>query len=211
VETAAGDATDRWVAELSTPGPGRDDAYARLHEMLLKVAFHELTRRPSAVGIEGPERDDLAHQAAGDAMLAILGKLPQFRGESRFTTWAYRFVVLEVSSKLGRHYWRKPTTRTVALDDDAWSRFEDRFGLLPEQHAQARELSAAVRRAVGDLTAHQRELFVAVVIDAVPLDTLVQQRGTTRNAIYKTIFDARRKIRSALVAEGYLDEGRTTR
>jgi RNA polymerase sigma-70 factor (ECF subfamily) len=137
-------------------------------------------------------------------MLAILAKLAEFRGESRFTTWAYRFVILEVSSKLGRHYWRNPT---VALDAGQWERLPDRLGIDPQQHAESVGLLAEVRRVVdGELTAHQRRIFVAVVVDGIPLDALAAKLGLQRNAIYKVIFDARRKIRRALVANGYLED-----
>jgi RNA polymerase sigma-70 factor, ECF subfamily len=205
VEPGAGEA-DPWIAELTAEGPEREAAHSRLYDLLLRVAFHELGRRGSATGVDGPERDDLAHQAAADAMLAVLAKLPDFRGESRFTTWAYRFVVLEVSSKLGRHYWRRPSTRALNLEREDWDRFEDLMGLRPDQHAESRDLAAAVRRAVDGLTAHQRELFVTVVVNGVPLDAVVAQRGIARNTVYKVVFDARRKIRAALVADGYLDE-----
>lgn len=205
-EPRADHGVDHWVEELTAEGNERKAAETRLHELLLRVAFHELGRRPAAAGIEGPERDDIAHQAADDAMLAILAKLSLFRGESRFTTWAYKFVVLEVSSKLGRHYWRRPSTRAVNLKSEDWERFEDVMGLRPEHHAEASDLTAAVRKAVDTLTDHQRELFVAVVVNGVPLDALIAQLDTTRNAIYKVIFDARRKIRAALVTDGYLGE-----
>jgi RNA polymerase sigma-70 factor (ECF subfamily) len=154
--------------------------------------------------VTGQELDDVAHQAADDAMLAILAKLAGFRGESRFITWAYRFVILEVSSKLGRHYWRNPP---IALDAGQWERLPDRFGIDPARHAEAAGIFAEVRRVVDDeLTAHQRRVFVAIVVDGIPLDALAAELGLRRNAVYKVIFDARRKIRRALVAKGYLDE-----
>jgi RNA polymerase sigma-70 factor (ECF subfamily) len=137
-------------------------------------------------------------------MIAILAKLGDFRGESRFTTWAYRFVILEVSGKLGRHYWRNPP---VALDAGQWERLPDRFGIDPARHAEATGILAEVRRVVDDdLTAHQRRVFVAIVVDGTPLDALAAELGLRRNALYKVIFDARRKIRRALVANGYLEE-----
>jgi RNA polymerase sigma-70 factor, ECF subfamily len=138
-------------------------------------------------------------------MLAILGKLDTFRGESRFTTWACRFVVLEVSSKLGRHYWRRHPS--ASLDAEDWDRPPDRFRLDPAEHAGQAELVAAVRQAIDQtLTAHQRRLFVAVVLNGVPLDAVVARLGLNRNAVYKAIFDARRKIRAFLAANGYLGE-----
>jgi RNA polymerase sigma-70 factor (ECF subfamily) len=196
------DDSRRWIDELAGTGAARDQALTRLHELLLRVARAEVGRRSGRHPITGPELDDLAHQAANDALVAIMAKLSGFRGESRFTTWAYKFVVLEVSAKLGRHFWQRPR---VLMDADGWDRLPDRFGVAPEEHAQRRELISAVRHAVSEqLTAHQREVFVALVVDGVPLDALVARTGSSRNAIYKTMFDARRKLHAALVANGHL-------
>ncbi|HWB36151.1 MAG TPA: sigma-70 family RNA polymerase sigma factor [Rugosimonospora sp.] len=199
--------SEEWIGTLTgAAGTPREAALARLHDLLLRVAVRELRRRAAAVTLSGGELDDLAYQAAADAMVAVLAKLDTFRGESRFTTWAYRFVMLEVSSKLGRHYWRRhPTTM---LDTEDWERLPDRLGVDPGEHAERAELLAAVRRAVdATLTDRQRRLFVAVVLNGVPLDAVVAQAGLSRNAIYKVVFDARRKIREYLVANGYLDQG----
>jgi RNA polymerase sigma-70 factor (ECF subfamily) len=194
--------TAQWLSVLADTTHRRERALGELHEMLLRIARSELRRRGGQHPITGPELDDLAYQAAGDALLAITNKLDQFRGESRFTTWAYKFVILEVSTKLGRHFWRQPA---AALDPDDWSRLPDRFGLQPDEYAQRRDLIAAVKRAVQDeLTERQRHVFVAIVVNNVPLDALVVQLGSNRNAIYKMMFDARRKLRAALVANGYL-------
>ena len=144
---------------------------------------------------------DLACQAAADALLAITGKLGQFRGESRFTTWAYKFVVLEVSSKIGRHFWRHPS---VPLGTEDWDRLPDVFGFDPAREAEWRDLLAALRRAVdNELTPRQREVFVAIVVNQVSLDALVAELASSRNAIYKMMFDARRKLRAALTADGF--------
>jgi RNA polymerase sigma-70 factor (ECF subfamily) len=192
-----------WLRALRGSGPEKNAALARLHELLLKIARAEVNRRRSQLQIAGPELEDLAHQAAADALMAITAKLDEFRGESRFTTWAYKFVILEVSTKVGRHFWRHPS---VAMDAEDWDRLPDRLGLDPARESELRELLAALRRAVDDvLTERQRRIFVAVVLAGVPLDALAVELDTNRNAIYKTMFDARRKIRAALVANGYLD------
>jgi RNA polymerase sigma-70 factor (ECF subfamily) len=193
-----------WLRRLSATGGERQEAERDLHAMLVRIAQAEVRRRSASTPVTGAELDDVAHQAAGDAMLAILAKLGNFRGESRFTTWAYRFVILEVSSKLGRHYWRNPP---VALDAGQWERLPDRLGLDPERQVAAAGILAEVRRVVDEeLTTHQRRIFVAIVIDGIPLDALTARLGLQRNAAYKVVFDARRKIRRALVAKGYLDE-----
>jgi RNA polymerase sigma-70 factor, ECF subfamily len=194
-----------WLRRLTSAAPAEQMVAEReLHDRLLRIALAEVRRRSSRTPVTGPELDDVAYQAAGDAMLAILGKLGEFRGESRFTTWAYKFVILEVSSKLGRHYWRNPP---VALDAAQWERLPDRLGLDPHQHAEAAGILAEVRHVVeSELTAHQRRIFIAVIVDGIPLDALADKLNLQRNAIYKVIFDTRRKIRRALVAKGYLDE-----
>ena len=196
--------SEQWIQSLRSIGAQREAGLARLHELLLRIARSELHRREGQLQIAGPELDDLAYQATADALVAIVSKLGEFRGESRFTTWAYKFVVFEVSAKIGRHFWRHPTVRWDAED---WDRLPDRFGLEPAREAEHKDLADAVRRAVDEhLTARQRQVFVALVLNGVPLDTLVIELGSTRNAIYKTMFDARRKLRAALAANGYLDQ-----
>ena len=198
-----------WLSALAGRGAQREAALARLHEMLLGIAQRECRRRGPRLRITGPELDDLAYQAAADALVAITRKLGQFRGDSRFTTWAYKFVILEVSDKIGRHFWQNPG---VPLDAKDWDCLPDRFGFEPAREAEWRDLLAALRRAVDtDLSPRQRQVFVALVVNAVPLDTLVIELGSNRGAIYKMMFDARRKLRAALVANGYMSHDTTGR
>ena len=192
-----------WLRMLAGTGPAREAALARLHEMLVRIARGEVGRRAPRLQLTGPELDDLAYQAAADALIAITGKLGQFRGESRFTTWAYKFVIFEVSKKIGRHFWRGPY---ASLAGEDWSRLPDRFGLDPARESEWRDLITALRRAVDEvLTERQRRAFVAIVLNEIPADALMHELGTTRNAIYKTLYDARRKLRAQLVAAGHLD------
>jgi RNA polymerase sigma-70 factor (ECF subfamily) len=192
-----------WVRSLEGTEVAKKAAGLRLHAMLLRIARSEVRRRSDHLQISGPELDDVAHQAAADAMVAIIAKVGQFRGESRFTTWAYKFVIFEVSTKIGRHFWRSPT---VAMDGEDWSQLPDRFGLDPAHEFEWRDLVEALHWAVDEvLTDRQRQIFVAIVLNAVPLDALVLELGSNRNAIYKVLFDARRKLRTALVAKGIVD------
>ena len=211
--SAAADPVDpesaEWLGALASSGAQREAALARLHEMLLRVAQRECRRRGPRLRVTGPELEDLAYQAAADALVAITRKLGQFRGESRFTTWAYRFVILEVSDKIGRHFWRNPG---VPLDAENWDKLPDRFGFEPAQVAEWRDLLAALRRAVDtELSPRQRQVFIAIVVNAVPLDALVIELGSNRGAIYKVMFDARRKLRAALAANGYMSHDMTGR
>ena len=110
-----------WVENLSKEGPCREEAIERLHDLMLRAARFELSRRRGALShVRGEELDDIAMQAANDALMAVLGKLDDFRGASRFTTWAYKFALLEAGVKLRRRAWQ---SREVVLDDDAWAAF----------------------------------------------------------------------------------------
>jgi len=192
-----------WLRVLTGTAQEREAGLARLHDVLLRIAMTEVRRRGAVHGIAGPELVELGDRAGADALLAITGKLGQCRGESRFTTWAYKFVIFEVSAKLGRHFWRTPGVR---LDAQDWERLPDRFGFDPAHETEWRDLLAAVRTAVEEeLTPRQRQIFVAIVVAGVPLDALVAELGSSRGAIYKMMFDARRKLRAALIANGYLD------
>ena len=199
----------RWVECLSSKGPQHDAAVAELHEMLLQVARRETSRRSGTSGVRGVELDDIAHQAAGDAVVSILRKVPEFRGDSRFSTWAYKFAVFEVSTKLSRHVWRR---HPVHLDEDAWGRLPGRLGASPAESAEASQLAGAIRHAVEVvLTARQRQVFLALVVAGKPLDVLAGELQMNRNAVYKAMFDARRKLRAHLADSGYLhpEEGLT--
>src|ERR1700722_1085175 len=147
-----------WLRRLGAAGAERRAAERELHARLVRIALAEVRRRAAGTPVAGRELDDVAHQAADDAMLAVLAKLADFRGESRFITWAYRFVILEVSAKLGRHYWRNAP---VALDAAQWERLPDRLGIDPEQHAASAGILAEVRRVVeGEAAPHQRRGLV---------------------------------------------------
>ncbi len=197
-----------WVQALAGTGPERDDALAQLHKLLLRVARAEARRR-AGLYIRGHELDDLVHQAAADALVAIVAKIGQFRGHSRFTTWACKFAIFEVSTKVGQHFRRHPT---ITMDAEDWARLPDRFGLEPDQVAEWADLLAALHKAVDTvLSDRQRRVFVAVVLNGAPLDAVATELGTNRNAIYKTLFDARRKLRAALAANGYLSHDTSRR
>ncbi len=193
-------ASEEWLKSLT--GGEREEAVGRLHQLLVCAARREIHRRSTGVRVTGPELDDLAFQAAGDALVSVLAKLQQFRGESRFTTWAYKFVMFEVSTKLARHFWRRSDMPSQPVD---WGRLADRFGIQPDEQSEGRDLLEALVRALDEtLTDRQRQVFVAIVVNGVPLDALLEEMGGTRGAIYKMLFDARRKLRSALVDGGYL-------
>jgi RNA polymerase sigma-70 factor (ECF subfamily) len=201
IETARDRESGRWVQQLRVGHPRRERTIQKLHDMLRRAAFHELSRRRGRLGpIDGPELEDLAQQAADDALMNILGRLDDFRGLSRFTTWAYKFVVFEVSGKVARHAWRRqPPSR----EELAFEQLPDQLSPRPGERLEQREQLDALSAAIDGLTERQREVFVAIALNEVPIDVLAVQLRTNRNAIYKNLFDARRNLRARMAAAGH--------
>jgi RNA polymerase sigma-70 factor (ECF subfamily) len=185
--------------DLRSSGPAREAAVAELHALLVRGARFELNRRRGQLAaLRTDDLDDLALQCADDACVAVLGKLDDFRGESRFTTWAYKFAILHAASHVRRLAWRG---RELPLEPESWERFEGARG--PHADAEQGELLAAIRAAIDTaLTPHQRRVLLALAIDGVPIDVLAERLSTTRNALYKTLHDARQKLRANLAEKG---------
>jgi RNA polymerase sigma-70 factor (ECF subfamily) len=190
-----------WLDALSARGPQREVAVAQLHALLLRAARFEAGRRRAGLaGWSADVLDDVAQQSADDALVAVLAKLHTFAGRSRFTTWAYKFALLETSVKLRRRPWEG---RELPLEPEQWRQLAD-ARVSPAADAEARELLSAVRRAIDEtLTPHQREVLVAVALNGVPIDVMAERLGCTRGALYKTIHDARRSLRRRLAADGH--------
>jgi RNA polymerase sigma-70 factor, ECF subfamily len=192
--------SEAWLSSLRAEGLGRDRAITRLHALMLKAARFELGRRRAALShVRGEELDDLAMQAANDALVACLAKLDDFEGKSRFTTWAYKFALLEAGVRLRRRGWQD---REVVLDEEAWTELADRRTPVVEQLEQA-EILGSLKDAIDEaLTPHQRRIFVALALNEVPIDVLAERLDTTRGALYKTLHDARQKLRNELATSG---------
>lgn len=193
-----------WVERLRAEGADGQAAVAELHALLLKAARFEVGRRGAELAhVRGGDHEDLAQQAADDALMAVLRKLDEFRGESRFTTWAYKFALLEAGVKVRRRAWQG---REIPLADEGWAALADPGSA--GRGAEDAELFAALREEIERLGARQREVLIAVTLNGVPIDVLAERLGSTRGALYKNLHDARRKLREALAARGFrVEEG----
>ena len=185
-----------WLRSLRAGGRERDEAVARLHALLLRAARFECARRrPTLPHLRGNDLDDVANQAADDALVSVLARLDSFRGASRFTTWAYKFALLEAAVKLRRRSWQG---REVPLEPETWSLFSS-AGIEPGASVEQSELLDTLQAAIAEvLTPHQRRVLVALALNGVPIDVLAERLDTTRGALYKTLHDARRKLRGRL-------------
>lgn len=195
---AAADVPADWVSTLSTPGPARDAALRALHTLLLRAARAQVARMGALTSLRAAQADEVINQAADEALLAILGKLPTFEGRSRFTTWAYKFAILNAAVEVRRRTWEH---REVPLEDGLLLSAES----SPGDYAEAADLARAVKAAISTaLSPHQRHILLALVVDEVPIDVLAERLGTTRNALYKALHDARSRLRADLAPKGYL-------
>ncbi|HVB43702.1 MAG TPA: sigma-70 family RNA polymerase sigma factor [Streptosporangiaceae bacterium] len=203
---ALGDAASRaWVARLNRTGADKDAAVTELHTLLLRAARFEIRRRRAQFPQLGDtELDDLAWQSADDALMSILRRLGDFRGDSRFTTWACKFAIVEAGVKVRRHAWRG---REIPLGETSWPVIVD-CAPTPQQFAEASDLLSALREEIDrQLTTWQRQVLVAIALNNVPIDVLAERLNTTRGALYKTLHDARRKLRIALAGRGMGTDG----
>lgn len=193
-----------WMDGLRCSGAERGQALTRLHDLLLRVARSEAARRSGSPRPVGLELDDLARRAAADAFRVITAELRGFRGESRFTTWASKFVVSAVAVQATRAAGAPGAMPADDVFDGGWERLPGRLGLRPDERAGWDEFAAALRRAAEEeLGGKQRRVFTAVTLHDVPVGVLATRLGSSRNAIYKALFEARRALRARLAADGH--------
>jgi RNA polymerase sigma-70 factor, ECF subfamily len=182
-----------WLGPLAGSGPAHDRAVRDLHALLLRASRFEVRRRAGALGLTaGSELDDIAEQAADDALLAVLARLERFEGRSRFTTWAYKFAIHTAGVAVRRHAWRDRVVATHS--SEALETLAD-LAQGPAESAQTRDLLGRIRAAIDLLTPHQRDVLLALAVEGVPIDVLAERLSSNRNALYKTLHDARTRLR----------------
>jgi RNA polymerase sigma-70 factor (ECF subfamily) len=190
-----------WLRRLRADGATHQEATARLHALLMRAARFEVARRrPTLPHLRGDELEDIATEAADDALMSILRRLDDYRGASRFTTWAYKFALLEAAVKLRKRSWQG---REVPLEPESWALFSS-AGLEPDAEAEQSELLTMLQIAIAEaLTPHQRRVLIALALNGVPIDVLAERLNSNRGALYKTLHDARQKLRKHLQERGF--------
>lgn len=198
-----------WLHDLNASGATQEAAIADLRDLLLRAALYFFSRNLS--DFENNNRDEILQRAedcAQDALIAVMTHLPEFRGDSKFTTWAYKFAINMALMAARRERWKG-----VSLDQLASSGEENFFestlqdksdGSAPESSVMQEEVRQIVQDIIRhELTDKQRYVLSLVIFNQVPLDEVVRHLGSNRNAVYKTLHDARRKIKSSLQARGF--------
>lgn len=201
---------EAWLMALRSEGALQQEALAELRQYLLRAVLVYLQRhRSDIVHLDPEEIEGLAEESTQEALVQILAKLDTFRGEGKFTTWAYKFVINIAASELRLRRWT-----TLSLDT---LRGEEEFPLLkvvedvqvddPERALERRQLLELVQRIIDeDLTERQRTAIVAVHFHGAPVEEVAARLGTNRNSLYKLMHDARKRIKERLI-EHHLSEG----
>ena len=188
-----------WLGGLTATGAAHRDAIRRLHELMLRAARFKLSRMGEASRLGQARADEIVQSSADEAVVAILARLSSFEGRSRFTTWAYKFGILHTATAVRRELWAH-TDIDLSSVPEPTSRLGD-----PVAHMEGLALSEALRRCITQsLTPHQQRILIAIAVEGIPIDVIADRLHTSRNTVYKTLHDARRRLREALTAQGYI-------
>jgi RNA polymerase sigma-70 factor (ECF subfamily) len=197
---------DQWLQDLSEPGPQQDEALADLRAVLVRGLGYALAKYGK---VSESDLEDFAQ----DALLKILDALESFRGQSRFTTWAQKIAVHTAFTELRRRRWRDVSLEAVTGPPDA----EDTTAYLPtaladpststEQQTTQNEILDILRRVIAEeLTDRQRQALVAVRFHGMPMAEVARRLDTNPNALYKLLFDARKRLKQRMLARGLSTE-----
>ena len=191
---------------LRSDGEAQAAVLSDLRAYLLRAALYTLRRTRSVQQAPAGQAEQVAEDCAQDALSTILGHLDEFRGDARFTTWAYKFAVHAAFVAARRERWEQISLDRLLDGPDLVDRITASGSPLsdPHQRLLQDEILVAVRQAIEThLTQRQREALTAIVFEEVPLDELARHWGTNRNALYKLLHDARRKLKAHLRDRGF--------
>ena len=198
-----------WLDELNASGTLQESAVADLRDLLLRAALYFFSRNLGDFGgLSSNEILQIAEDCAQEALIAVMKHLSDFRGDSKFTTWAYKFAINIALMTARRERWKGASLDQLSFFDEGapaeWMLKDKSPGLAPDQTAMQSEVREIIQQVIEhDLTDKQRRVLLMVVFNEVPMDEVVQRLGTNRNAIYKALHDARRKLKSGLQARGF--------
>jgi RNA polymerase sigma-70 factor (ECF subfamily) len=200
---------EEWLHDLRATGEVQEASTTDLRNLLLRAVLYLFSRNLGDFG--GLARDEilqLAEDCTQDALIAVMNHLSDFRGDSKFTTWAYKFAVNIALMTARRERWKGVSLDHLSFSDDSnlfeWMVQGKSPGHAPDQSAMQGEVGEIIREVIqNDLTEKQRQILIMMVFNEVPMDEVVQRLSTNRNAIYKMLHDARRKLKSGLQARGF--------
>jgi RNA polymerase sigma-70 factor, ECF subfamily len=197
---------EEWLHDLKSHGPEQQAAINDLREYLLRAVLYFFSQNPGDLKhLARAEIEQVAEDLAQDALLTVLKHLDEFRGESKFTTWAYRFAINISLVEARRQRWKNVSLDNLISNAQLPDlQFEDENATNPELAAQQEEIWGAVRQVIDrELTPRQREILTALAFEDLPMDLVTERFHTNRNAVYKMLHDARAKLKKSLEERGF--------
>jgi RNA polymerase sigma-70 factor, ECF subfamily len=197
---------EQWLSALTAADDAQSEALTDLRAMLVRGARYCLRQTQYRLAEwDADQLEQLAQDSAQDALLAILQHLHEFRGESRFTTWAFKFAVNKALMCARHESWKHISLDQLLgaqeLDEIVFRDEQQEFDL--DRMVWRTQVWSILRQVIEtELSPHQRQVLIAITFDDVPLDELANQFQTNRNALYKTLHDARRKLKARLLEQG---------
>ena len=200
---------EEWLHDLRASGAAQEAAIADLRNILLRAVLFLFSRNLGDFG--GLARNEIlqiAEDCAQEALITVMNDLSDFRGDSKFTTWAYKFAINIALVTARRERWKGVSLDQLSFSDDGtyfeWMVRDKSPGPVPDQSAMQDEVREIIQEVIEhDLTDKQRRVLLMMVFNEVPMDEVVRRLGTNRNAIYKLLHDARRKLKYGLQARGF--------
>ncbi len=197
---------EEWLRELRSEGPEQQAAISDLRQYLLRAVLYFFAHNPGDLrGLAREEIEQVAQDLAQDALLTILNHLDDFRGESKFTTWAYRFAINMSLVEARRQRWKNISLDNLLSRGELPDfQFEDEDAPDPGRSAEQQEVWDIMRDVIdNELTERQRSVLLAIAFEDVPVDVVSDQLHMKRNAIYKMVHDARAKLKKRLEERGF--------
>ncbi|MDX2076456.1 MAG: sigma-70 family RNA polymerase sigma factor [bacterium] len=197
---------EQWLEELSTSesesqAVALEDLRTRLRRSILYYLSQE---RSDLRGLSLQELEQMADDLAQDATLRVIDNLKNFRGESLFTTWANRIAIRVAISDLRRARYKDFSLDDMTAEGDLLpAKAEKNDSPTPEESVERADVLAKINAALEEaLTERQYQVIAAVALKGIPMDIVAEQMGTNRNALYKLLHDARKKLRVYLESQG---------
>lgn len=197
---------ERWLADLSSTGPAQAQAVEQLRDYLLRAILVYLTRQRSDLArLDFEELRALAEDWAQAAVIQVLNKRDTFRGNSKFTTWAYRIAINIAATDLRRKSWNHASLEQLVEErSPALALALEHSAATPEQAATRDQIWSTVRSVMEEeLTDRQRQALTMAVVDGAPIELVAEVLGTNRNNVYKIVHDARKKLRKSIEHRGW--------
>lgn len=198
-----------WLNDLNAGGSSQEAAITDLRDILLRATLFFFNRNLGDFGgLSHNEIQQRAEDCAQDALIAVMSHLSDFRGDSKFSTWVYKFAI-NIALMAARHErWKGFSLDELSESGEEafseWIMRDKSDGVAPEQSIMQDQLSELIRNVIDqELTAKQRQVLLLMVFNETPMDEVVRHLGTNRNSVYKLLHDARQKLKSSLLSHGF--------